>query len=89
MTHQNYDQIRIRFPEGGCWEACGLGYEVYEADVQSHVSGGAPHCDLIDLIQPVIAAEPGCEPMTISDGARVWHFVGYDDDDSDTMVYAA
>ena len=76
------DTIRITFPEGGSWTAYGFGFTIDQADVQSHVAGDAPHSALIDLIQPVVNAEPGDEPLTLGDSE--WHRVGWDGDD---LVY--
>ena len=74
--------IRITFPEGSAWTARGLGYEVDEASVASHIACNAPHCALIGLIEPVLDAGPGDEPLWLGD--HEWKLVGWDGDD---LVY--
>lgn len=81
MTDTN--QIRIKFPEGGCWIAKGLGMTVGEPDVQSFIAGNSAQRELIELIQPVIDAEPGDMPSTL--GENEWVFAGWD---GDVAVYA-
>lgn len=72
------DTIRIKFPEGGCWIAQGLGMTVEEPDVQSYIAGQSAQRALISLIQPVIDAEPGDMPSTLGDNE--WVFSGWDGD---------
>jgi len=73
------DTIRITFPEGGAWTAYGFGLEVEQAHVESHIKGNAPHCRLIELIEPVVSSEPGDEPLNLGNGE--WECAGWDGDD--------
>jgi hypothetical protein len=76
------DTIRITFPDGGAWSAKGLGYHISECDAASHRAGSAPHCALLDLIEPVLNSDPGDDPDTLGDGE--FRLVGWDGED---LVY--
>lgn len=79
--------IWIRFPEGGCWEAGGLGYYVHQSDAASHVAGDAPHRDLIDLIAPVLDSDPDQIPETLTGAGGEWLLLGRDEEDANKLVY--